>query len=716
MVNTVIFTVCIGLLAAVVNFFRLPLFFEAQFLFGQFLVLLIALYRGPLMAVLAAIISSIPLVFAWGSLWAMLTLGLEALFVAIIARNNKTNLVLVVIVYWLFIGMPLSWVSIADYDEFLDSHKVSILIKQVTNAIIYANLAAIFLLVPGVKKVFNLNQPSKTESLKEQSSHLISTLLITIGIAFFFYNLNQNIKSTTEKFSQSHVIKHQSLEYQISLFINANLKAINEFRYLIAKIWDDEERKQAIIEFNQRHPVFSTMILADNTGQLINSSPPELLENLLVENKTINIADRNYFKNTIDNDKTYVSPGFVGRGFGSDLIAAVSVSVPPVSVHEANLGVIEGTFILKSMRVVENTINNTSFGVEAVILDQENKILMASEGLDVNTLADFKYKEKNTSMNHHNLINIVLRDSKLSRNAYYYSESTLDWGWKLVTLQNESAFAKVIEKSLIYFASAIIFMVIISKLLAWAISYSWLYYLQRLNNMIKKGDSYSNEMAGYDDNNMLPEEVSNYYQEIKKSRQQIIKMNVDLQNTIAERTEKLQKANAQLNFMARHDDLTGLENRRVFNDCMNELWVECQRELLSMTMLIIDVDNFKKINDTFGHPVGDEILAFLGKELQQFKQHGVRSISRLGGEEFCLLIKNWGHDQAKQLAERIRKHVQDKSIPIAEDKMIEITISVGVATIDATKFTTSRLYQLADDALYDAKKSGRNVVKDIEAV
>jgi diguanylate cyclase (GGDEF)-like protein len=698
-------------MAAAINHFRLPLFFEAEFLFGQFLVLLIALYRGPLVAVLAAIIASIPLDLAWGSLWATLTLGLEALFVAILCRRNKTNLVLVVIVYWLLIGMPLSWISIADYDDFLDSHKVSILIKQLTNAIIYANMAAILILVPWIKKIFRTNKPDQTISLKEQSSHLISTLLITVGVLFFFYNLNQNIKSTTEKFSQSHVIKHQSLEYQISLFINSNLKAINEFRYLLSQIWeDDDKRKQSIVDFNERFPVFNTMVLADDSGKLINSSPPELVENVLFQNEAINISDRDYFTNTINRSNTYVSPGFVGRGFGSDLIAAVSVSVPSNTESTSNLGVIEGTFILKSMEVVEKTINNISHGVDAVIVDQNNQVLMASEGLDLNTLADFKYQHNETALNHHNLVNLILSDGKPSKKAYYYSDSTLDWGWKLVTLQNECAFAEVIEKSLIYFAVTIIFVAFISKILAGAISYSWSYYLQRLNNMITKGESFTDEMAEFDENDQLPEEVRNFYHEIRNSRQRILKMNIDLQNTIAERTEKLQKANTKLNYMARHDDLTGLENRRVFNDCLNELWVECQRELLPLSMLILDVDHFKKLNDTFGHPVGDQILAYLGKELKQFKRSEVRSISRLGGEEFCLLLKGSGSEQATQLAEQIRKHINDLSIPVAEGKMIEITVSIGVATIDATKLTTSRLYQLADDALYQAKGKGRNVV------
>ena len=711
--NSVLIVVAMGLAAAGINLFRLPLFFEAEFIFGQFLVLLVAIYRGPTAGLLCAMIATVPLVDAWGSYWATLIFGMEAIFVGIAFRFVRFNVILLVMLYWIAIGMPVSWYSISDYEHFLDSHRTAILIKQITNAIVYAHIAALLMFLPLAKKWLGFDRHSSTLSIREQSSHIISSLLITCGVAFFFYNVNQSIKVSGSDYSRNHDNKHQQLKAELSELFSRKITAMGEYRYQLSGIWDDAEaRQQSLLDFNSRYEQFRTMVIADPKGDLLHSSPAELVKNVIAQNESINVADRDYFINTINSNQVYVSPAFVGRGFGKDLIVAISAGVPDPEQPESNLGIIEGSFILTNLRRVRAMLNNIDPSVTAILLDQNNRVVLASDVLQLSSLEHIELVKGVDTFYAHSLVNIRQSDGQTGRDVYYLAESAFPWDWTLITLQDEAKFADVIERSLIIFAVTIV-MVVISNMLAFAISHSWSYHMRRLNELIERGDEFARELDEFENNDQLPEEIVNLYQEIKNSRQAIVKMNQELQNTVAERTEKLQLVNAKLNKMASEDALTKLDNRRIFNKKLNELWQSCQINLSPLSMLIIDIDHFKKINDTYGHPAGDQVLAQLADHLKQFDDDQVNCLARLGGEEFCYLMANHSHEQAVELAEDVREHMEQAAFTIGSDKPIRLTISVGVATINPTRFTAAKLYQLADNALYEAKHSGRNQVKDV---
>lgn len=706
-----------GGLAALVNLFRLPLFFEAEYVFGPFLVLLIAVFRGPMAGFLASVIASIPLVYAWGSFWPTLTFGLEALFVGYVYSLRRFNVILIVIAYWMLIGMPISWYSISQYELFLDSHRTSILIKQLTNAILYAHITVLLMYLPFIRKLLSQNKTIFTVSIKEHSSHLISSLLITLGILFFFINLVQNTSYFSEKFEQAHSTVHEKLIVKVNSIIDRNSTALNEFKFALTDVWfTDSSRGKKLLEFHHRQSDFKTMIIANTNADLLNSSPPELVNNIKAQGEVMNVKDRDYFYHAIDSDQVFISPGFVGRGFGNDLIVAMSVGVPNSDSGLPNIGVVEGSIYLRTMNEIISSVNLQDSNIDKVITDQNNNVLFATDRLNLTIMQNLSMSKGVDNFYDHNLVSIYLNGDKIGDVDYFINETQLDSGWKVVTLQDESYFAGIIEKNLIYFSISIVLVVLLSKLLAWAISRSWSYYMHRLNKLIDQGADFSGELKEFEGNENLPFEISNLYQEIKSSRLEILKMNKGLQQKVAERTDKLQKANAKLNNIVRKDALTQLENRYVFNELMKSIWSDCQQNLLPMSMLIIDIDHFKAINDNYGHPIGDKVLTQIAAELSPFKTDAVECLARIGGEEFCLLLKGLAHDEVTALAEKIRVHVENINFLIGSDKQTNITVSAGVATIDATKFTPTKLYQLADNALYEAKNAGRNQVKSIELV
>ncbi len=166
----------------------------------------------------------------------------------------------------------------------------------------------------------------------------------------------------------------------------------------------------------------------------------------------------------------------------------------------------------------------------------------------------------------------------------------------------------------------------------------------------------------------------------------------------------------QLEALALRDSLTGLYNSRYLWARMDEQWATGRREKSVSSLILFDLDFFKKVNDTHGHPVGDKVLKHIGKILQHTARRG-DTVARIGGEEFVYFLPNTSVTDAAAIAERIRKKISQTTISTEQKKQISITISAGVASVHDYRANTPRkLYSHADTALYLAKEQGRNKV------
>ncbi|HEU0118649.1 MAG TPA: GGDEF domain-containing protein, partial [Alphaproteobacteria bacterium] len=160
------------------------------------------------------------------------------------------------------------------------------------------------------------------------------------------------------------------------------------------------------------------------------------------------------------------------------------------------------------------------------------------------------------------------------------------------------------------------------------------------------------------------------------------------------------------------DSLTGINNRRYFMTQAEQELRRSRRFARDMSVMMIDIDYFKKINDTHGHAVGDAILQGVVKlSLESLRQSD--SIGRLGGEEFAVILPETGLAAATDAAERLRQHIAERPI-VAEREAIPCTVSVGVAQMTGKDGSIDALLNRADEALYRAKKGGRNKVETAE--
>lgn len=174
-------------------------------------------------------------------------------------------------------------------------------------------------------------------------------------------------------------------------------------------------------------------------------------------------------------------------------------------------------------------------------------------------------------------------------------------------------------------------------------------------------------------------------------------------------TRQLREMLTRVETLANVDPLTGLFNRRRFEAVIDKEFKRSIRYNLPLSCLMLDIDHFKKVNDAFGHSVGDGVL----RETVKIIQNSIRdvdTVARWGGEEFVIMSPNTSKNNALVVADRIRKSMAGQLFQNVADK--KITISIGIADIpDPAINTKEQLINAADLALYDAKKSGRNRVR-----
>ena len=184
----------------------------------------------------------------------------------------------------------------------------------------------------------------------------------------------------------------------------------------------------------------------------------------------------------------------------------------------------------------------------------------------------------------------------------------------------------------------------------------------------------------------------------------------DLEQIIDERTEELRTANARLETMATTDQLTGVWNRRYFEDAAPRALEVARRNERPLCVALVDTDRFKSVNDTFGHPVGDEVLEVVADVLKT-NARKADLVARIGGEEFAILMPEAGVGLAAQAAERMRAALErdvNPRVPALGGRTV--TASFGVAAFVHTGDTLKALLKAADLAMYQSKSEGRNQV------
>ncbi|MCU0537265.1 MAG: diguanylate cyclase [Hydrococcus sp. Prado102] len=183
-----------------------------------------------------------------------------------------------------------------------------------------------------------------------------------------------------------------------------------------------------------------------------------------------------------------------------------------------------------------------------------------------------------------------------------------------------------------------------------------------------------------------------------------------LEQRVADRTAQLEKANQELHRLASLDGLTQIANRRRFDEYLTLEWKRSLREKQPLSLILFDVDYFKRYNDCYGHQAGDECLKQIAKESSNAVKRSIDLLARYGGEEFAVILSNTNTEGATVVAQEIRDRVRQLKIPHQQSQVKDyITLSLGISTIIPDLNSSPEiLIASADTALYEAKKQGRD--------
>lgn len=443
-------------------------------------------------------------------------------------------------------------------------------------------------------------------------------------------------------------------------------------KFLGKKYYIEEVRQAEVERLKMQSKHYNSVVIGDSLGRLINYSPNILNINKNKIQTTLGIT------NSIKNKKAYISKPYLS--VKNNMI--VFISHPIFDEQNRYKGFIGAAIYLKEKNLINQLLTTDDSYKKSYmyVIDKDGQIIFHPDhkriGEIVKNNSGLEYiKQKKNGY-------IRLINSRGVDNLAGFSHiKTTDW---IIVSQQPTLELLTQAESILYKVSAGIFIFyLLIFYIVWKCSFYIASPLHKLANMAGSLDR---------------PETSNEIKSISPWYYEIVKFKLSLLLSIRGFSLKINEMDRHINT----DPLTGLMNRRGLNFAI-EKKVSMK---IFFSILLIDIDFFKRINDTYGHEQGDLVLKYFAEIMQKnFRKNDV--CCRHGGEEFIVLIPNASKQEAYESAERLRKAVEQQFI----ENVGYITISIGIAYWPESAKDISEVFRIADKRLYEAKSSGRNCIR-----
>lgn len=682
-----------GAVAALINYFlAFELYGSVTILLGQVFVFLALFTRGLPSALVSTAIASIAVYLYTDNLFFFVTLAAEIIVVWFLFRR-RVPILLADLIYWLIFGMPLSFWYLPTVIDVPTSFLILVLAKLLLNGLLYTALAILlYQLTP--KTWRSIPMKPVADSLRGRVFYLSFLCIIVSSLSFSLLYTVRSAHQVEQQIVTDISSKANSLRQVTDDFINTYTVAVRNLRNSITAIDSYEERLELLRITQESYPGFISMLLANAEGTILHGVPAYHFK-VLQDNPSTppDITDRSYFYEPKSNGQGYVSSAFRGRGFGTQPIIAISEPIHSDGVFQ---GIVEGSLdVPELVRLVRRTDIDPDYQ-SVVVTDDQHQVLFASDELRLRTLSNFEPTIRP------NLYTQNLPLTQINGRDLLFTQRINGQGWNIYVFSSPNLITQLFLNNLIILS---VFLTLIAVLFAFVTNR----FAQELNRPLEQ---LAEQLRDNTDsplnvsNDGMTREVRTIAENLTAARQLMVNFNRQLQHQVNEKTADLEKLNMKLQKLAREDGLTELLNRRTFDDLAEQRYHEAMAIREPIALILMDIDYFKQINDTMGHPAGDECIRCVGQLLKQHFERQGHLCARYGGEEFAVFVS------AVSDVRRLIENFQDALATYCQvnGQVVPMTMSMGVAEVREAFGGGSfrRLVAEADKLLYQSKDTGRN--------
>ena len=585
------------------------------------------------------------------------------------------------------------------------------------------------LLLPGSRLARPVRRGKLRNSLVVGLTLVATIPLLSLGVILAERNAHARIDRIAARAEEAAAIS----AFSVDQFIDKHVSGMTSAASAISTSGDsDESRMPAWLrQYHRVYGDFLTMLYADRNGDI--KAATSVMSGFLTtvpDLKGYNIQDREYFIRAIADERTFVSSVFEGRDLGNDPIVAISAPIRDETGQTS--GIIEGSLDLGAFARLDSDRVGLE-GAELVLVDQQNRVIYASPSTGFGPLVNVGSEAlvQNAPEGGGNDAYSWQTRSARGDMRFVGAAAQSQVGWTVYLRVPLNGVYSQMTRDYVFSMLFALIACIVALLLGLAIVRKTTESLEDMNIAIDRFSLDRDDVEIRTPANTF-DEFRPIFRHMRRRARQLRKTYQRLQNSIAagqklqadlnqaistkeaeihDRTRDLEEANRRLHTQSRVDTLTGIANRRKFQSFAKRIWRLVDRDQIDAAVIMIDIDYFKRYNDSLGHQAGDECLKLVAEALSGCASRPLDLVARYGGEEFIAVLGNTAMEQALIVAERMRRSVEDTAMEHPASRHGVVTISVGVASVRTTPDPTAEhAIQRADSALYMAKEAGRNCV------
>ncbi|WP_371195387.1 diguanylate cyclase [Glaciecola sp. SC05] len=681
-----------GAIGGVVNAFLGISFFGSFTIYlGQVFVLLCLVLKGINAAIIAVAISSIFTAVNAGDPYLIIILALEVIIVHVLLKRGLF-LLQSVMLYWACIGIPLLLLlsslttNISAQVLFINGLTLAI------NGLVCVSLAAIvcWLLPSEIYRHQYDVKPPKLASVIFSLCMLTVTLpALLISLFFIYQSSNQNEASINQNLRASAV----EMSQVINRTLEAHIQSLATLSSFVSNGGSLNEARQILASIPSEHVNFSSTLILDSAENVVAVGPSRLEQRLklsahqsLIRNPSFADAKRDLQDTIYANISVEFIPG-----------DRAIVMLRPIVNDQNYAGMAVGIMALPDFasKIKQAYKSATEF----MIIDAEKNVISSS-------LAHILLTQKiDMDQQNHPLIKSIPMLS-VGDDLFLYHQIETEQGWSIISLTSPSQSTANMMDNFFILLICSTFLLISFGLIANQLSRK---ITRPLEDIAEHFPDKAMHPSLLDDAKISIELVT-LAERLVSSHAVMNDFHQQLSEQVDNKTRQLKQLNRELYSLAQKDSLTQLLNRAGFNRFALTSYRNCVRNRIKMSLILIDIDHFKVINDTHGHPFGDKCIVRVSEILQKHCKRDTDIIGRHGGEEFIIMIIGGETSEHHERMQLIKESISQARLKHNETE-VKMTVSAGILSVAADYgIDFESMIKLADDQLYLSKRTGRNKI------